>query len=145
MPETANVRAGGAAVLDRFYTALARKDLGGARACCDPEARFWHNFDAVAQDLEQASRGWQGLFDVFEEHRIADVRREVIPGGYVQRHQFLLRGKDRVLKAKPCCIFVRLEDGLISRLDEYIDLSGDLAVEEGVSGTAGLDVSGAIV
>ena len=118
-------------VVDRFYTALAEKDLESALACCTEGARFWHNFDGVEQTLEQASRGWRGLFAAFAENRVDEVRRDTIPGGIVQRHRFLLRGEDGVLKAKPCCIFVSFSAGRISRLEEYIDLSGSLVVEAG--------------
>jgi ketosteroid isomerase-like protein len=129
-------------LIDRFYGALERKDLDGARACCASDAVFWHNFDGVAQDLEQASAGWQGLFDFFEENRIVDVRRDALPAGVVQRHLFLMRGADGILRGKPCAIFVRTRDGLITRIDEYIDLSSDLAVNDDVQVTAGLPEHG---
>ncbi|TGD71270.1 hypothetical protein E4634_18525 [Mangrovimicrobium sediminis] len=116
-------------IVDRFYAALARKDLASALACCTENACFWHNFDDVEQNLEQAARGWQALFDGFTENRIDKVRRDPIPGGLVQRHRFLLRAADGVLKARPCCIFVSFSAGRIARLDEYIDLSGALPVE----------------
>ncbi len=118
-----------AQIVDVFYTALSRKDLQGAVACCSPEAVFWHNFDGVEQTLEQAAQGWQGLFTGFAENRIDTVQWDRIPGGLVQRHRFLLRGSDGVLKAKPCCIFVSFEAGRISRLEEYIDLSASLEVD----------------
>ncbi len=120
--------------VDRFYDALAREDLAAARACCVPESVFWHNFDGVEQTLEQASQGWQGLFAAFTGNRVDEVRREAIADGVVQRHRFLLRGEDGLWKAKPCCIFVSFENGLISRLEEYIDLSGSLPVDETTAG-----------
>ncbi len=119
-----------AELLDRFYGALSAKNLEAARACCAPDVRFWHNFDDVEQDLDQASRGWQGLFAAFAENRVDAVRRDAIPGGLLQRHRFLLRGPDGVLKAKPCCIVVTFAGGLIARLEEYIDLANSLVVAE---------------
>lgn len=132
-------------IVDRFYGALQCKDLQAARACCTEDAIFWHNFDGIAQDLEQVSKGWQGLFSMFEENRVVDIRREAVTGGIVQRHLFLLRGEDGVLRGKPCCIFVSVHDGLIRRLDEYIDLSADLTVAEDVRLTAGLPAQERII
>jgi len=118
-----------AEVVDTFYGALGRKDLEGAIACCSPDAVFWHNFDDIEQNLAGAAEAWRGLFAAFAENRIDSVRWDPIPGGLVQRHRFLLRGGDGVLKARPCCIFVRFESGKIARLEEYIDLSGALEVK----------------
>ena len=59
----------------------------------------------------------------FSERGVADVRRQQTPTGYVQQHLFVVRGKDGVRKAWPVCIVVRVQDGKIARLDEYIDLS----------------------
>jgi len=123
-----------AQVVDNFYRALSRKDLQGAIDCCSEDAVFWHNFDGVEQTLQQAAAGWQGLFNGFAENSIACVRWDPIPGGLVQRHHFLLRGNDGALKAKPCCVFVNFTDGLIARLEEYIDLSGSLPVDEAATG-----------
>jgi len=126
------------ALVDQLYLALSNKDLDAARGCCAPDVRIWHCFDGIAQDLEQAMQGWRGLFDFFLENRVVDVRRAPLPGGLVQRHLFLLRGADGVLRGKPCCIFARVENGLLVRLDEYIDLSGEPTVGEDESATAGL-------
>lgn len=119
-----------AKLVDHFYRALSRKDLQGALACCSEEAVFWHNFDGLEQSLAQAAEGWKGLFAGFAENRIDAIKWDPIPGGLVQRHRFLLRGGDGILTAKPCCIFVSFEAGKISRLEEYIDLSGSLEVED---------------
>jgi hypothetical protein len=132
-----------AEAVDRLYCALASKDLEAARACCSPAALFWHSFDGLAQDLDRAAQGWQGLFALFREHRIIDVRRAELPGGLVQRHLLLLRGEDGVLKGKPCCIFVSVQGEVINRLDEYIDLSGDLLVDDERI-TVGLPATGII-
>ncbi len=126
-------------VVDCFYQALGNKDLAGAQACCTPDAEFWHNFDAVAQTLEQASQGWSGMFQHFQQHRVVDIERQILSDeSIVQRHLFLLAGEDGVLKGKACCIFVSLEQGLIKRLDEYINLAGDLTVDQVNPITAGL-------
>ena len=131
-------------VIDQFYLALSNKDLVAARACCSPAVRFWHSFDGVVQDLDQAALGWQGLFAHFPENRVIDVRREALVDGLVQRHLFLLRDKEGSLKGKACCIFVKVQNGLLTRLDEYIDLSRDLTLADDARYTLGLPEVGMI-
>jgi len=125
-------------VVDKFYEALENRDLQGAVACCNPDAVFWHNFDGVAQSLEQAKRGWESLIANFQANYVTDVRREMINSGVVQRHMFVMLTKEGHLTGKPCCILVRLKEGLIERLDEYINLAGDLPVPGPNEVTAGL-------
>ena len=62
----------------------------------------------------------------FPERNVIDVQRIAIPGGFVQRHLFVVRDSKGVQRAWPTCIFVRLQNRLIERLDEYIDRAGSV-------------------
>lgn len=132
-------------LMDRFYAALEAGDIEAAKACCSSDCEFWHNFDAIAQNLDDAGRGWAGMVAMFPERRAVDVRRAEIPGGIVQRHLFVLGDKDGQRKAKPACLFVRVANSLITRVDEYIDLAGSLSLEQDVVHTPGLSVGPDIV
>ncbi len=125
-------------VLDRFYAALAAKDLDAMLNLCAPEARFWHNFDCVAQTLEQAASAWQQLFAGVEAMQLLDIRRSTVDDGLVQRHMFVMKLADGTCIGKPCCLFVSAENGLLTRIDEYIDLSSQLVLDDGVEITSGL-------
>jgi ketosteroid isomerase-like protein len=116
--------ADGGEVIDRLFAALAQGDLAAAAACCTPDVRVWHSFDGVAHDLAGIMAEWQGLVAGFPERAFVDVRRQPTPQGFVQQHVMLVRTASGVRKAWPLCIVVRIADGLIARLDEYIDRAG---------------------
>jgi ketosteroid isomerase-like protein len=128
-------------LVDRFYGALQRGDIHAARACCSPDAVFWHNFDGKTQDLDQTFKGLRAMTERLAENRVVDVRRQELPGGLVQRHLFVMRMPGGPVVGKPCCIFVSAQDGLIIRLDEYVDIAANLPLPEGVEATPGLPPS----
>jgi hypothetical protein len=96
------------------------------RSLFAPDARIWHNFDCVALSLDQACGAWSAFVATFPERCIADVERIAIPGGFVQRHLQVVRDAAGVQKTWPVCIFVKLQNCLITRLDEYLDRAGSL-------------------
>lgn len=112
------------AVLDRFFASLASGDLDLALACLTPDARIWHCFDGVALEREASLAGWNDLVIGFPERAFVDVRRHPIPGGFVQQHMMTGRTANGAIFAWPICVVVRISDGLIARIDEYIDRAG---------------------
>ncbi|MEY2920716.1 MAG: hypothetical protein RL261_2021, partial [Pseudomonadota bacterium] len=49
------------------------------------------------------------------------VRRELIPGGWLQQHILEARlANGREMKMFACCV-ITLKDGLIQRIEEYLD------------------------
>jgi ketosteroid isomerase-like protein len=124
--------------VERYYEALSRGDIAGVLGCFTPDARVWHCFDGVAEDLDTTAKNLTGLVGGTDERGIEDV--SVIPteDGFVQRHVFVLRTRDGVRRAWPVCLVVRTENGLIRRLDEYIDRAGAFTPDEGPVRTPGL-------
>ena len=118
------------AIVDRLFGALASGDLDAALACLTPDARVWHSFDGIAQDRTEALAGWQALVANFPERAFVDVRRHAISGGFVQQQLLVCRTASGQTMAWPVCVVIRLEDGLIARVDEYIDRAGKFAVED---------------
>jgi ketosteroid isomerase-like protein len=111
-------------IIDRMFGALSRGDVQGAVDCYTPDARVWHGFDRVAHDMAAMRGEWQALIDNFPKRSFVDVRRQSTPSGIVQQHLMVAAMRSGQRKAWPCCIVVRIEDGLIARLDEYIDRAG---------------------
>jgi len=139
METTSSAAGDEGAVIDRFYAALTAGDIEAARACCAAEALFWHCFDGVAQDLATASQGWAALKGAFAELAAADVRRaRTDAGSYVQRHLFMGRKPSGELVGWPVCLMVEVRNGLIWRIDEYIDRAGALAFSSTEAATPGL-------
>lgn len=111
-------------VIERFYRALVAGDLAGMRACCTADAVFWHSFDGTVQTLDEACQGWEALFEGFAERRVSDATRLPIPGGVLERHLFKASTRAGEWKAWAVCNIIILQEGLIARLDEYIDRAG---------------------
>jgi len=111
-------------VIDRMFGALAAGDLTAVRGCYTADGLVWHGFDGVALGLDAVLAQWRGLIDAFSEREVVDVRRQKIPGGFCQQHVMVVRLADGGRKAWPVCIVVQIADGLIARLDEYIDRAG---------------------
>jgi ketosteroid isomerase-like protein len=123
--------------LDRFYDALAAGDLDAARACFTPTAQIWHSFDAVAQDVDAAAIGWAALLEASIERGLHDIHRHLTADGLVQQHVFAMRTAAGQRIGWPVCLVVRIENDLITRLDEYIDRAGSFAPPDGPITTPG--------
>lgn len=122
---------GDPAVIDRLFDALSAGDLDAAGACFAPNGIVWHSFDRIEQDRAAMVEGWRGLVAGFPERSFVDAWRAPIPGGFVQRHLMVGVTGTGARLAWPVCIFVTVgEDGLIERLDEYIDRAGKFEVED---------------
>jgi ketosteroid isomerase-like protein len=126
-------------IVDRLYRALADGDVAAARACCTEDLQVWHSFDQKIMNLDESVVGWQQLVDGFAERTFTDVRRYPIPGGWVQRQQMIAATSAGLRMAWPVCLFVTVRDGLICRIDEYIDRAGYYEIAEGATSTAGLE------
>ena len=104
-----------------FVGAIERGDVDAVRACYHPDARIWHNNDGLEQTVDENLRvlGWMARTLLTRTYDV--VRLEALPDGFVQQHVLradLPNGGTWTLDA---CVIVRVEDGLIVRLDEYLD------------------------
>ena len=123
--------------IDRLFDSLARGDIDGIREALSPDARVWHSFDCIAHDRDATVANLANTISAFPERRTADVRRQATLTGFVQQHLFVVRTADGRRMAWPVCIVVEIKDGLIARLDEYIDRAGYFVPADGVTGTPG--------
>jgi ketosteroid isomerase-like protein len=111
-------------VIDRMYAGLAAGDVKAALACFTPDAVIWHGFDRIKMSLAEAAPGWEAMISHFPERFATNVRCQPTPTGFVQQHEWHVRTADGKSLAWPLCIVVEIRDGLIARLDEYIDRAG---------------------
>lgn len=126
-----------ATAVDRFYDALAVGDVPSARACFTPNAQIWHSFDAITQDVDAAAAGWSAMIAGTTERGTHDIRRHVTADGFVQQHVYAVRAAAGQRTAWPVCLVLRIEGGLIARLDEYIDRAGSFSPPDGPVHTPG--------
>jgi len=106
---------------DRLMAAIERGDVPAAAACYAPDARIWHNFDGLAQSVDENMRSlaWMDKRQLNRKYEI--VSRDTFAGGFVQQHVLTGTLNNGESFRMPACIVVRVRDGLIVRLDEYLD------------------------
>lgn len=107
-------------IAERFFRAIEKGDIEAVRATYAPNAVIWHNNDGKEQSPDENLRVLSWVIRNLSDRQYRVVRRAEIPGGFMQQH---------VLEAKttggpfsmPACIVCQVENGQITRLDEYLD------------------------
>lgn len=105
----------------RFFAAIEAGDSDAVRACMTPDAAIWHNTDGVEQTVDQVMNVLGFLAANVDGLRYDEVRRDVFADGFVEQH--VLRGtlgNGRAVDI-PACIVAKVVDGVIVRIDEYLD------------------------
>ncbi|WP_328634392.1 nuclear transport factor 2 family protein [Streptomyces sp. NBC_00356] len=108
-------------LIDRFFTAIEAGDIDTVRSLYAPHAVIWHNDDLVEQSAEDNLKVLRGLHRTVADLRYEVVRRARLDDGILQQHVLhgtLPGGAAVTLHA---AMYVRIEDGRISRIDEYLD------------------------
>lgn len=106
---------------DRYMRAVTDCNISAVRDIYAPNARIWHNFDQAVQSVDENLKTLEWIHGKLDEIEYEIVRREPIPGGFYQQH--ILRGKlaSGAEFAMPACAIVKIADGHIVSLDEYLD------------------------
>ena len=104
-----------------FMTVLEEGDVDKARACLQPDAKVWHNFDDVEQTVDEnmALLAWMTRKSQSRAYEI--TRLEEIPAGYLQQHILTIENMQGETMRMHACVLVRVRDGLIERIEEYLD------------------------
>jgi ketosteroid isomerase-like protein len=108
------------AIADRLFTAIEAGDVDAVTALYADDAVIWHNFDGVEQTPEDNVKVLAWLTAKVTDLRYEDVRRTPLADGFVQQH--VLRASTAAGRLDvPCCLVVRVAEGRITRIDEYLD------------------------
>lgn len=105
----------------RFIGAIQAGDAEAVRACYAPDARIWHNNDGVEQTVDQNMRVLAWFARTLPDRRYRVLRLEALPDGFLQQHVLEATLPGGEPWSMDACVVVRMKDGLITRLDEYID------------------------
>lgn len=108
-------------VADRLFEAITSGDVEAIKAIYSPDAIIWHNFDGIEQTPEENVRTLAWAIEHLGTMRYTAVRRATTDRGFVQQHVLQVTNRAGVEVEVPACLFVEVEDGRITRLDEYID------------------------
>mgnify|MGYP000654264471 CR=1 FL=1 len=110
------------ALAKTFFDSVEAGDIDGLVACYAPNAKIWHNTDQQEQTPEDNRQTLAGMVTRISDRVYADRRIDVFPEGFVQQH--VLHGtriQDGERLSLPACVICRVENGKITRLDEYFD------------------------
>jgi ketosteroid isomerase-like protein len=106
---------------DAFIAAIERGDVEAAKACYAPGAVIWHNFDNAEQSVDDNMKVLAWFARKLTDRHYRIVRREVLADGFLQQHVMEATLPDGRPFRMPACCVIRMKDGLITRLDEYLD------------------------
>ena len=110
----------------RFIGAIQSGDVAAVRASYAPDAKIWHNHDGIEQSVEQNLKSLAWFIRKIPDRRYRVLRIEALKDGYLQQHVLEATLPDGTPWAMPACVVIRMENGLITMLEEYLD-SGQAA------------------
>ena len=106
---------------ERFVGAIQSGDTETVRACYAPDAKLWHNNDGIEQTVDQNMKVLDWFIRTLPDRNYRVIRREALPDGFMQQHVLEATLPDGTKWAMDACVVVRVENGVITRLDEYLD------------------------
>ncbi len=105
----------------RFVAAIEEGDVEAARACLTPDAGIWHNFDDVTQSVDDNMKVLEWM-KRNARSRHYEVRRVVpLEDGFLQQHVLRFETANGEHIAAHACVVATVKDGLITRIEEYLD------------------------
>jgi ketosteroid isomerase-like protein len=106
---------------DRFFTAIEAGDIATLTELYAPEVKVWHNYDQVEQGRDVNLKVLKWLTRHVPDMRYEEIRRELLPDGFLQQH--ILRGTapDGSALEVPAILRIYCTDGTITRIEEYLD------------------------
>ena len=107
------------ATVDKFVEALSTGDGASLDSLFTDDAEIWHNYDQIDQPAAEALAALAGLAQLKPRYEI--VGRDVMDSACIQRHVVHLTLPGGQAVSIPAIQRIALSDGLIRRIDEYMD------------------------
>jgi hypothetical protein len=117
-------------IANPFFAAITAGNIEGVKAAYAPDAAIWHNFDDKEQRPEDNALTLAFLHSRAQNLQYTEIRRFASPGGFVQQHVLVGDAKAGKLRM-PAIIRFWVEDGLITRLEEYLDIRQAAVLNKG--------------
>lgn len=105
----------------RFVAAIQAGDADTVRAFYAPDAKIWHNIDHVEQTVDQNLKSLAWFVRTLPDRTYRVQRIAPLPDGFLQQHVLEATLPNGERWAMDACVVVRVENGKIARLDEYLD------------------------
>ena len=106
---------------ERFVGAIQSGDVATVRACYAPDAKLWHNTDNIEQTVEQNMKVLDWFIRTLPDRNYRVLRREALKDGFLQQHVLEATLPDGTPGKMSACVVVQMKNGVITRLDEYLD------------------------
>ena len=109
---------------------VATRDLGIARSLFAPGATVWSAMGDATMTVQDSLRRLQAVLDVTSELSYKDVRVTPTEQGYLDQHYVHAVMKSGQQIRFPAIMVVTINDGLITRLEEYIEANSAAPIFE---------------
>ena len=106
---------------ERLFKAIEAADIDAVKEIYAPDAEIWHNTDGLTQSPAENVRTLTWVTTNLKDLAYTEIRRSATDDGFVQQHVLVATNRAGQRVEVPACIVVRIADGHIARLDEYID------------------------
>ena len=113
---------------ERFFKAIEAGDIDAVKETYAPDAEIWHNTDGIVQSRDDNVRTLTWVTTNLQGMAYTEIRRSATDDGFVQQHTLVATNRAGQRVEVPACIVVRIADGHITRLDEYIDSANVAAI-----------------
>ncbi len=104
-----------------FTRVIEAGDAERAKAFYAPTARIWHNTDYREIGPDENVAIFARLKQALPDMKLIITHLEVIAGGFVQADRLEATLPDGTPFRLSSCTIVKIENGLIVRVDEFID------------------------
>lgn len=105
----------------RFFAAVERGDLDTVRALYAPGAKIWTAQDPAERGPAENLAVLAWVKENIRDFRYEDVRCQPTPTGFVEQHTTCGTAPGGGAFRFAACLVVRVEDGKVTRLEEYFD------------------------
>lgn len=109
------------AFADRYFRAIFSGDLATLRTLYARDAVIWHNNDRREISVEENLALVEWFAANLPDQKCEVVRREVLSNGFLQQDLLTATLPDGRPFSHTACVIVTLRDGLVARVEEYID------------------------
>ena len=113
--------AAGLAAANRFFDGLLAGDLAALQSACAPGSILWINLTERERPLEASLAAFTSLRSKVPDLHFEAVRRRGVAGGFVEQHVLAGTTPGGDLLRVVGCFIGTVEDGRITRLEEYVD------------------------
>ena len=114
-------------IADRMFAAIERGDIAALAALWSDDIVVWRQGGGRERDKPRGLKVIEWFVDNTAERRYEVLDRQLFDGGFVRQHNVHAAAKDGTPLTFRACLVMKVgADGLITRIDEYLD-PADLA------------------